>query len=153
MKKNRLLVLLLVVVLLLAGSAAVIWQAVINMKLGLDLRGGVYVLYEAVEMEDNVDSEDKLDRAITIIRSRIDALGVVEPVIQREGSDRIRIELPGIDDHRAAREVIGKTALLKFVGPEGVTIVEGDELEEAIAVLDPQTNQPAVSLKDRKSVV
>ncbi|HHX74788.1 MAG TPA: protein translocase subunit SecD [Firmicutes bacterium] len=146
MNRNRLLVLLLVCVLLVGGSALAVWQAATKMKLGLDLRGGVYVLYRAVETEEGTDSTDKLDRAITVIRNRIDALGVTEPVIQREGNDRIRVELPGINDQRKAREVIGKTALLKFVGPDGETIVEGDELDDARAAFD-EYGMPAVSLK------
>ncbi|HHX73487.1 MAG TPA: protein translocase subunit SecD [Firmicutes bacterium] len=146
MNRKRLLVLLLVFVLLVGGSAVAIWQAAKHMKLGLDLRGGVYVLYRAVETEEGADSTDKLDRAITVIRNRIDALGVTEPVIQREGNDRIRVELPGIDDQRAAREVIGRTALLKFVSPEGETIVEGDELDDARASYD-EYGRPAVALK------
>ncbi|NLN07540.1 MAG: protein translocase subunit SecD [Firmicutes bacterium] len=146
MNRKRLLVLILVFVLLIGGSAVAIWQAAKHMKLGLDLRGGVYVLYRAVETEEGTDSTDKLDRAITVIRNRIDALGVAEPVIQREGNDRIRVELPGIDDQRAAREVIGRTALLKFVGPDGVTIVEGDELDDARASYD-EYGRPAVALK------
>ncbi|MCR3922704.1 MAG: protein translocase subunit SecD, partial [Firmicutes bacterium] len=145
MKSNRLLALLLVLVLL-AGSAVAIWQAATNMKLGLDLRGGVYVLYRAVETEETAEGGDKLDRAITIIRSRVDALGVAEPVIQREGEDRIRVELPGIEDQRVAREVIGKTALLKFVGPDDETIISGDELQNAYVSYD-EFNNLAVSLE------
>jgi len=145
MKSRHLLFFLLVVVLLLAGSALAVWHAAENMNLGLDLRGGVYVLYRAVDKAGE-DSSDKIDRAVLVIRNRIDALGIAEPVVQPEGSDRIRVELPGIKDQRAAREVIGKTALLRFVGPDGETIVEGDDLKNAQAIYD-QYNQPAVSLE------
>ena len=116
------------------------------MNWGLDLRGGVYVLYRAHETEEGEDTADKLDRAITIIDSRINALGVTEPVIQREGADRIRVELPGIDDQQVARQVIGKTALLQFIGPDGEVIVQGDELKNAYATYD-QYSRPAVALE------
>ncbi|HZK24618.1 MAG TPA: protein translocase subunit SecD [Oscillospiraceae bacterium] len=146
MRRNRLLILILIIGLLLVGSAAAIWQAANSLNLGLDLRGGVYVLYRAAETEGAADDADKLARAITIIRTRVDALGVAEPNIQKEGQDRIRVELPGIEDQRVAREVIGKTALLKFVGPDGETIVSGDELKDAFVSYD-QYNRIAVSLE------
>ena len=145
MQRKRLLILVFIIVLLLAGSAAAVWRVAQELNLGLDLRGGVYVLYRAVETEDGADDADKLARAVTIIRSRVDALGVAEPNIQQEGQDRIRVELPGIEDQRAAREVIGKTALLKFVGPDDEVIVSGDELKDAFVGYD-QYNRLAVSL-------
>lgn len=144
MKRNGFLILL--AILLLIGSGLAIWQAIANMNWGLDLRGGVYVLYRAHETEEGEDTADKLDRAITIIDSRINALGVTEPVIQREGADRIRVELPGIDDQQVARQVIGKTALLQFIGPDGEVIVQGDELKNAYATYD-QYSRPAVALE------
>lgn len=136
--------LVLTVILLLVASVFTVDQAVKNLNLGLDLRGGVYILYQAEETGDAV-SGDKIDRAMTIIRNRIDALGVANPVIQREGTDRIRIDLPGIEDQRAAREVIGRTAMLSFVGPDGETILTGADLRNAGVTMD-QFNRPAVSL-------
>jgi len=143
-KNNRPLMLVLTVILLLVASVFTVDQAVKNLNLGLDLRGGVYILYQAEETGDAV-SGDKIDRAMTIIRNRIDALGVANPVIQREGTDRIRIDLPGIEDQRAAREVIGRTAMLSFVGPDGETILTGADLRNAGVTMD-QFNRPAVSL-------
>ena len=78
-------------------------------RLGLDLQGGASVVYEAA---DPVPS-DTLDDAIEIIRSRVDALGVAEPEIVRQG-DAIVVNLPGIDDRDRALEVIGRTAELRF---------------------------------------
>lgn len=146
MKSNRLLIFVLTAVLLLGVSVLAVDQAVKNLNLGLDLRGGVYVLYQAVETEDDVRGGDKIDRAITIIRNRIDGLGVAEPVIQREGDDRIRIELPGIEDQARAREVMGTTAMLTFVGPDGEIILSGGDLKDAGITLD-ERNRPAVSLE------
>lgn len=144
MKNNRLLMLVLTVVLILTISAVVVDQSLKNLSLGLDLRGGVYILYQAVEAGD-VPSGDKIERAISIIRNRIDGLGVAEPVIRREGVDGIRIELPGIADQRAAREVIGRTAMLFFVGPAGESILTGADLRSAGVTMD-ELNRPAVSL-------
>ena len=88
-----------------------------NINMGLDLAGGVYVLLETEDVEG--DKDDAIERAKTIIRSRIDELGVAEPVVQQEGSDRVRVELAGADiDRERAMEVIGRTAQLEFYGPE-----------------------------------
>ncbi len=145
MKSNRLMIFAGVVLLLLVLSGAAILQAKNSIKLGLDLSGGVYVLYQAVEAEDT-GGGDKIDRAITVIRNRIDSLGVSEPVIQREGDDRIRVELAGVEDQRQAREVIGTTAMLTFVGPEGDVILTGGDLKDAYATFDSR-NRPSVGLE------
>ncbi|MGC8977014.1 MAG: protein translocase subunit SecD [Candidatus Ratteibacteria bacterium] len=87
-----------------------------NIKKGLDLQGGVHVVLE-IEKENVVDEKqvsDLTDRALEIIRNRIDALGVTEPVIQKEGTERIIVDLPGVQDPEKAIEIIGKTALLEF---------------------------------------
>ena len=147
MKGNRTISLILVILLLLVASGLVVNHAKNTMNLGLDLRGGVYVLYQAVETEDDAQSGDKIDRAITIINNRINALGVVEPDIQREGVDRIRVELPGVEDQRKAREVMGTTAMLTFVGPDDEVIMTGGDLKSANVVFDSRTNKPVVSLE------
>jgi len=84
-------------------------------KLGLDLKGGMHVVME-VDRENLTDeeAEDALDRALEILRNRVDEFGVAEPVIQQEGSDRIIVELPGIQDEARAKKLIGRTALLEF---------------------------------------
>jgi len=146
MKNNRLLAFLLVVLLLLAASAVAFNQAYRNINLGLDLQGGVYVLLQAKDAAAGQARDDVLERAITVIRNRIDGLGVTEPVIQREGEDRIRIELAGIADQHRAREVIGTTAMLTFIGPDGEVILTGGDLRDASATFD-DLNRPGVSLE------
>ncbi len=86
-----------------------------TIKLGLDLKGGMHVVME-VDRENLTDeeAEDALDRALEILRNRVDEFGVAEPVIQQEGSDRIIVELPGIQDEARAKKLIGRTALLEF---------------------------------------
>ena len=71
----------------------------VPLKLGLDLQGGMHLAVEIDESGGPVANPvDALDRAETVIRSRIDEFGVAEPLIQRVGTDRIIIQLPGIDD-------------------------------------------------------
>lgn len=78
--------------------------------LGLDLQGGVSVVYEPVTP---VDDDEQLDQAVDIIRNRIDGLGVAEPEITRQGGN-ILVQLPGVDDKDRALELIGQTAELRF---------------------------------------
>ncbi|SDE96431.1 preprotein translocase subunit SecD [Thermoanaerobacter thermohydrosulfuricus] len=116
-----------------------------HMRLGLDLRGGVYVLEEA---QGNV-TQDAINKAIAVIRNRVDALGVTQPVISQQGSNRIRVELPGMNDPDRAIEIIGKTAQLKFVGPDGQVILTGANVKDSKAVYaQTQTGiqQPEVTL-------
>lgn len=84
-------------------------------RLGLDLQGGIHVVLR-VKMEelDKASREDAVERAIQIIRNRVDGLGVAEPVIQKQGNDRIIVDLPGYTDAERAEELIGQTALLEF---------------------------------------
>lgn len=84
-------------------------------RLGLDLQGGIHVILR-VKMEemDPGSREGAVERAIQVIRNRVDGLGVAEPVIQKQGNDRIIVDLPGYTDAERAEELIGQTALLQF---------------------------------------
>ncbi len=84
-------------------------------RLGRDLQGGMYVVLR-VQMEqlDNKSRTDAVDRALQIIRNRIDQFGVTEPMIQKQGNDRIVVELPGFTDTERAQKLIGETAQLQF---------------------------------------
>ncbi|NNG67927.1 protein translocase subunit SecD [Caldanaerobacter subterraneus] len=115
-----------------------------HIRLGLDLRGGVYVLEEA---QGNV-TQDAINKAIAVIRNRVDALGVTQPVIAQQGSNRIRVELPGMKDPDKAIEIIGKTAQLKFVGPDGKVILTGANVKDSKAVYAQTSTgqQPEVTL-------
>ena len=102
------------------------------LNLGLDLQGGMRLVLEVDRSKlENRDDKDVLDRAYAIIENRINALGVAEPVIQKQGNDRIIVELPGLKDEAAAKSVIGKTAQLEFN-----LVREPDQLRRAINVID-----------------
>ncbi len=104
-----------------------------KVNLGLDLQGGMHLVLE-VEI-DKLPKEarrDATDRALEIIRNRIDQFGVLEPYIQKEGTNRIIIQLPGVTDRDRAIDIIGKTAHLEFVlvsdDPELLkTALDGEE--------------------------
>ena len=86
-----------------------------KIKLGLDLLGGMQLMLQVEKSGLKKETaKDVTDRALEIIRNRIDALGVAEPVIQKAGEDRILIQLPGVKDPERAIEIIGRTALLEF---------------------------------------
>jgi len=84
------------------------WQP----QLGLDLRGGVAITLIPAANQGDVD-EEKIDQTVAVIRQRVDALGVAEPDIARQG-ETIQVQLPGVADQQRAEEVIGRTAVLQF---------------------------------------
>jgi protein-export membrane protein SecD len=86
-----------------------------SIHLGLDLQGGMHLVLEVDRSKMNAaEARDAVDRAMEILRQRIDQFGVAEPMIQKEGDDRIVIQLPGLIDRQRALDLIGKTALLEF---------------------------------------
>jgi preprotein translocase subunit SecD len=96
-----------------------------GMRLGLDLKGGVHMVYLAdfSDVESGKEGE-AIDGAVAVIERRINILGVTEPVIQKQGDDRILVELPGIGEADKAKKLIGQTALIEFRELEGK---EGEE--------------------------
>lgn len=107
-----------------------IFKKVLN--LGLDLQGGMRLVLEVDRSNIDVSKDkDLLDRAYTIIENRVNGLGVAEPVIQKQGTDRIIVELPGLKDEKAAKEVIGKTAQLQFH-----LLREPAQFQTALSVID-----------------
>src|SRR5438105_7121993 len=83
--------------------------------LGLDLQGGMHLLLEVDRSRlSPAEAKDATDRAMEVLRNRVDQFGVAEPLIQREGEDRIVVQLPGLTDRQRARDLLGKTALLEF---------------------------------------
>lgn len=102
----------LLVVVIVAGAVALILTR--SPRLGLDLRGGSQIVLEASDTERQAADDDALDRTLEVLRRRVDQLGVAEPSLQRSGSQRIIVELPGLTDPEQAVEVIGRTAQLEF---------------------------------------
>lgn len=85
------------------------------LKLGLDLRGGMHLTLEIDQSKQAVANvSDALDRALTVIRNRIDEFGVAEPIVQKIGESRITVELPGVDDRARAEAVVQRSAFLRF---------------------------------------
>ena len=90
-------------------------QRRIPLKYGLDLQGGMHLALEVDESQRAVtDKADAINRALTVVRTRIDEFGVSEPVVQKAGNERIIVELPGIDDRERAIQVVQGQAFLEF---------------------------------------
>jgi SecD/SecF fusion protein len=116
------------------------------LKLGLDLQGGMHLVLELDKT--NLKPEevpDALDRAMQILRNRIDQFGVAEPIIQKQGEDRILVQLPGLTDKQRALDLIGQTAELEFklVKTPAETKQILDRLDRSLAKL--QQGEPADS--------
>jgi preprotein translocase subunit SecD len=87
----------------------------VPLKRGLDLQGGMHLTLEVDESKQAVaNKSEALDRALKVVRQRIDEFGVSEPVVQKAGDERIIVELPGIDDAERAQDVVQKSAFLEF---------------------------------------
>ncbi len=86
-----------------------------SINLGLDLQGGIHLVLE-VDLSElpAEEAKDAVERAQEVIRNRIDQFGVAEPTIQRQGANRIVVELPGVQDVQRAKDLVGQTALLEF---------------------------------------
>ncbi len=109
------------------------------LNLGLDLQGGMHVVLEVDKSNlDENAAKDARERALEIIRNRVDEFGVAEPVIQAQGTDRILVELPAVQEPERARNLIGKTAQLEFKlveSPENTNVVFS-QIDRAAAKLD-----------------
>jgi preprotein translocase subunit SecD len=87
----------------------------VPIKRGLDLLGGIHLALELDEGHGPVaDPSGALERALTVIRSRVDEFGVAEPLIQRVGADRIVVELAGITDPGRAKQIVERSAYLEW---------------------------------------
>jgi protein-export membrane protein SecD len=84
-------------------------------KLGLDLQGGMHIVLRVDASElSAAEASNARDRALEIIRNRVDKFGISEPQIMPQGTDYIVVELPGMQDVKRAQELIGRTAQLEF---------------------------------------
>src|SRR5437764_343802 len=105
------------ILLLVAGLIAVSAVVMLSMKtqLGLDLKGGVELVYQGLPTKQQpVVTQDALQRAVDIMRERVDQLGVSEPEIQRSGANQISVGLAGVKDLGRAEKQVGTTAQLAF---------------------------------------
>lgn len=121
-----------------------------RINLGLDLRGGMHLLLKVDTSHlSEKAKEDAADRAIEVIRNRIDQFGVRETSIQKQGLDEIVVQLPGVTDRTRALDIIGRTALLEF------KLVSNDpeKLKQALAGAAPEGYELAYSQDDNEPLL
>lgn len=112
--------------------------------LGLDLRGGAQIVLETRDTETVEADAEATDRALEVLRRRVDALGVSEPSLTRSGENRIIIELPGVEDPAEAADALGQTARLSFHPVLGTAALDAEtgQQENGELVLPDFTGQP-----------
>jgi len=99
-----------------------------KIKRGLDLSGGVTIVYQASK-ENPTDSD--MSTALSLIRSRLDRKGWTEAECSKQGSNRIRVEIPGVADAESAVKELGKTAQLSFTDETGKELLTGADIKDA----------------------
>lgn len=114
-------------------------------KQGLDLRGGVYTIYQAKDTTQ-ADLEEKINGAREVLANRLVESGYTESTIVVQGTDRIRIEIPDVKDPAAILDIIGTPAKLEFIDPDNNVVLEGKDIKKAQAALG-EGNAPVVAFE------
>ncbi len=157
------------------------WYTQNQLTLGLDLRGGSHLLLEVDTSELTANKNpalheqivrDAVEQSLEVVRRRLDETGMVEPMITRQGSDSILVQLPGVSDPQHIRELLGTTARMTFhwaaneksallgkiISVQGDTPSERYQLEERVALegkhisdarlaFNQETGEPVVNFK------
>ena len=141
-KKNIIVVVLVLILLVVSwftsifGIGGKVGNLYEQMKFGLDINGGVYVLLEAETDEKGTEKAKVMEQTKTVLENRVNAMGVSEASVSIEGDNRIRVEMPGVKDAEAAIKQIGRTAQLKFLLADGTLVMSGDEVKNASLATD-----------------
>ncbi|MFB9326516.1 protein translocase subunit SecD [Paenibacillus aurantiacus] len=127
-----------------------------GIKLGLDLKGGFEILYEAQPIEEGgTITKEALQQTAKSLAKRADSFGVTEPEVTTEGTNRIRARIAGVQDEATVREMMKKPAELTFRGPDGKKELLGNDFVEGAAeVAMDEMNQPMIliEVKDKEKL-
>lgn len=146
LRKGPLLRWIVVMAAIIAVFAGTIGWLAGSIRQGLDLQGGTHIVMQAEDTPQNKVTPEGVNQVINIMQKRINEMGLTEPIIQREGANRIIIELPGERDPQKAIETIGKTAVLEFKDEEGNVRLTGEDLKTAKEQMGPN-KEPLVALE------
>ena len=102
-----------------------------QLKYGLDINGGVYVLLQADTKATGSDLSKLMDQTKSVLENRVNAMGISEATVSVEGTNKVRVEMPGVDDADTAIKQIGKTAQLRFLLADGTQIMNGNDIKDA----------------------
>lgn len=139
-KLKRILAILLVIVVILGVYVTGFGIGKIDsikdvMKFGLDINGGVYVVLEADEDDTAKMSDEELRKVMeqtrAVLNNRVNAMGISEATVNIEGTNRLRVEMPGVKDADEAIQQIGQTAQLNFLLADGSVVLTGDDVKDA----------------------
>lgn len=112
-----------------------------NIKLGLDLKGGVYIVYQADKANP---TEEEMNAAVSMLQERVAYKGWYDAEVSKENTNRIRVEIPGVEDAAATANEIGTAAHLTFKDENGNVLVDGENVKNAGKAF--QNNQVVVTL-------
>lgn len=127
---------LLLLFLVLLGACAISYFGIgqdrqlslFGIKRGLDLSGGVDIVYEA---DKDIVTDAEMSAAISLLQGRMDWNGWTEAEVAREGDKRIRVQIPGVENAEEAIQQIGQTAQLSFMDENGNVLLTGDMVKDA----------------------
>ena len=138
-KTGRRKVIAVLIVLLLAASWVISFVGLGDsfgnlgkqLKYGLDINGGVYVLLEADTEETGTELAGIMNQTKSVLENRVNAMGISEAQVSIEGTNRIRVEMPGVEDAEEAIKQIGRTAQLQFFLADGTLALTGDGVSDS----------------------
>ena len=158
-RRSAIVVVSLVIAALVGVALMTVPSSPLHRKptLGLDLQGGLEITKQAVPPKGRELTKEDLSRSVSIMRDRVDRLGVSEPEIRTQGKDQITIALPGVKDPAAAAKIIGKTAQLELYDLEANLVPAVDRCEplpgrEGV-VYDLLAGQQALRRRERRAVL
>lgn len=144
-KEQSIISKVLLLVVLFVGSIALLFPTLQNINFGLDLQGGFEVLYKVDSLDGSEVDSSMLSSTFKTISKRIDVLGVSEPTIEVEGTDRIRVGLAGVTNQEEARKILSKAASLSFRDTQDNLLMTSEVINRATVGQD-SYGKPAVSL-------
>lgn len=147
MKNNYIIKAILLLVVTLTMVGVFFTKIIENTKLGLDLQGGIEILYRVEPVEDSTLNQELMDSTIDVLSKRINTFGISETVISQEGEDMIRVQIPGVSDQSTARERLGSAAVMTFRDSRDNFLMSSDVLNAGKAKLSSDSKgSPAVKL-------
>lgn len=147
--KQRNAIYLGVIVVLVVVAWLQFWPPNTQIRQGLDIQGGVSVILEAEPLPGQKLDDQVMDRVLTILTTRVNALGASESSVQRQsagqGGDTILVQLPGIKDQKAALEALGSTGRLEFVDVTSLPATEAANIQSGKAM---ESDKPPADLTE-----
>ena len=145
--KKKVIINSFVLIILAVGIGFLFVPLFKNLKFGLDLQGGFEILYKAESIDGSKMTTSKLTATYKTLSKRIDSLGVSEPEIIVEGTDKIRVKLAGVKDSEEARKQLSTVATLSFRDSEDNLLMTSEVLKAGGAKIgQDQNGNPAVAL-------